>query len=108
MKRINIEKQLGRGGMGMVYAARDPDLARDVAVKLLRPDRTSCTQVHAVFDNNSVNSCLLTRQHHCYGCAGYMICVTSKQTQRIFGEFCLERSRCFASYVHLVPEKAGA
>ena len=28
---------IGAGGMGMVYAAYDPDLDRKVAIKLLRP-----------------------------------------------------------------------
>ncbi len=34
--RFTIHSRLGKGGMGVVYLARDPDLDRFVAVKLLR------------------------------------------------------------------------
>jgi len=37
--RYRVEGRLGAGGVGVVYAAHDPELSRRVAVKLLRPDR---------------------------------------------------------------------
>ncbi|NMO16197.1 tetratricopeptide repeat protein [Pyxidicoccus fallax] len=38
VERYVILKPVGQGGMGMVYAAYDPDLDRKVALKLLHPD----------------------------------------------------------------------
>src|SRR3954463_7372317 len=38
--RYSIDREIGRGGMGVVYLAREVHLDRPVAIKLLPPDRS--------------------------------------------------------------------
>ena len=43
VNRYVVERLIGRGAMGTVYAAHDPDLDRKVALKLLRADSLSAS-----------------------------------------------------------------
>jgi hypothetical protein len=53
---FRIDRELGRGGMGVVYAARDLQLERDVAIKVMRGDRwplSAMPRVAAIFDREA-------------------------------------------------------
>ncbi len=42
--RYQVQGRIGKGGMGVVYRAHDPELDRDVAVKLMNPESVGDTE----------------------------------------------------------------
>ena len=49
LSRFEIIEQVGRGGFGIVYRARDLELNRDVAVKVARPEQVATAEGIARF-----------------------------------------------------------
>src|SRR5690349_20706099 len=47
--RYSLERELGRGGMGIVFLARDVALSRLVAIKLLPPPWSAQTEMRERF-----------------------------------------------------------
>jgi tRNA A-37 threonylcarbamoyl transferase component Bud32 len=59
--RFTLQRELGRGGMGVVYLAWDPELRREVAIKVLRGHGLSDPQARARFQTEARAAALL---HH--------------------------------------------
>ena len=61
--RFEIERLIGRGGFGDVFLARDPDLGRRVALKLLRPDRFGSPEAVEGFLDEARTTARFTHPH---------------------------------------------
>src|SRR5882672_11629847 len=61
--RYSLERELGRGGMGIVYLARDLRLERVVAIKLLPPDRARATADRERFVREARTAAQLSHPH---------------------------------------------
>ena len=51
--RYRFERLLGQGGMATVFSARDVRLARDVAIKLIRPEHFGDAELRARFEREA-------------------------------------------------------
>jgi tRNA A-37 threonylcarbamoyl transferase component Bud32/GAF domain-containing protein len=51
--RYRFERLLGQGGMATVFSARDVKLARDVAIKLVRPEHFGDAELRARFEREA-------------------------------------------------------
>ncbi len=60
-----ILSQLGAGGMGEVYKARDTRLEREVAVKILRPGESSSEEMRLRFEREAKAISQLSHPHIC-------------------------------------------
>ena len=62
--RYSLERELGRGGMGIVFLARDVALERPVAIKLLPPTLAAQPGVRAGFLREARTAAGLSQSQH--------------------------------------------
>jgi serine/threonine protein kinase len=60
---FRIERLLGRGGMGAVYLAREPALDRQVAIKVLPPERAQSADLRERFRREARTAAQLSHPH---------------------------------------------
>jgi len=61
--RYSLERELGRGGMGVVYLAREVRLDRPVAIKLLPPARATDSRLRERFLREARTAAKLSHPH---------------------------------------------
>jgi eukaryotic-like serine/threonine-protein kinase len=69
--KYTLEREIGRGGMGSIWIAYDPQLRRRVALKLVHPDQTVGSQSRARFEREAMAVAQIQNPHvvqiHDYG-----------------------------------------
>ncbi len=80
--RFKIERELGRGGFGIVYLARDERLGRLVALKVQRPEALISPSLRERFLREAQAAARLVHSHiagvHDVGEAGWQIWIASE------------------------------
>jgi eukaryotic-like serine/threonine-protein kinase len=61
--QYEVEKEIGRGGMGIVYKARDKRLKRPVAIKLLPPELAFRSEIRSRFLREAEMAAQLSHPH---------------------------------------------
>ena len=65
--RYSLVETLDVGGLGLVYAARDRRLGRDVALKFLRPSLAEDSEYRTAFQEEAkLASIVLPSPEHCH------------------------------------------
>ena len=62
-ERYRLDRPIGRGGMGEVWAGHDLRLGRPVAIKLLRPDMAQVAEARLRFEAEATAAAKLTDPH---------------------------------------------
>ncbi len=79
--RFEVVREIGRGGLGIVFLARDGLLNRDVAIKVPRPEVVITPDVHRRFEREAQAAARLTHPHligvHEVGHAGPVMFIVS-------------------------------
>lgn len=60
---FRLDREIGRGGMGVVYLARDEQLHRDVAIKTLPPHLAADAQIRSRFLREARTAAALSHPH---------------------------------------------
>ena len=71
-ERYRVDSVLGYGGMGVVYRARDVKLDQDIALKRIRPDRSTGLQWVGVVDLGNAGLAVLEHDRVDGGFRGFL------------------------------------